>query len=114
MAVNRSEFAYLYYPTSPRAHPPYDLEPGLMWFLLVQQRDRGLSRALRLYGGTPISLVDYECAKESSKEGANVVSGPCTVRWQGKGGDTLSVRLFSQILERGGRFKFLSYGNQLD
>jgi hypothetical protein len=36
------------------------------------------------------------------------------VRWRNANGDTLSVRLFNQILERGGRFKFLSYGNRLD
>jgi hypothetical protein len=114
MAVNRSEFAYLYYPTTPQAKPPYDLEPELMWFLLVQQRDRGLTRALQLYGGTPVSLLDYDCGERASHEGENVVYGPCTVRWRGEGGDTLSVRLFNQILERGGRFKFLNYGNRLD
>lgn len=114
LAVTRSEFAHLYYPTSPRGKPPYDLEPGLMWFMLVQQRDRGLSRALELYGGTPISLIDHDCGTGASREGENVVYGPCTVRWKGDGGDTRSVRLFSQILERGGRFKFLSYGSRLD
>jgi hypothetical protein len=114
MAVTRSEFAYLYYPTTPRAKPPYDLEPELMWFLLIQQRDQGLTRSLRHYGGTPISLMDYDCGEEASHEGENVVYGPCTVRWRGSGGDTLSVRLFNQILERGGRFKFLNYGNRLD
>lgn len=30
MAMSRSEFAYLYYPTSPQGLPPYELEPGLM------------------------------------------------------------------------------------
>jgi hypothetical protein len=114
LAVTRSEFAHLYYPTSPRGKPPYDLEPGVMWFMLVQQRDRGLSRALELYGSTPVSLIDYDCGERASREGENVVYGPCTVRWKGVAGDTLSVRLFSQILERGGRFKFLSYGNRLD
>jgi hypothetical protein len=114
LAVTRSEFAYLYYPTSPRGKPPYDLEPGLMWFMLVQQRDRGLSRALERYGGTPISLLDDHCGEGVSREGENAVHGPCTVRWTGAGGDTLSVRLFSQILEHGGRFKFLNYGNRLD
>lgn len=113
LAVSRSEFAYLYYPSSPHGKPPYDLEPALMWFMLVQQRDRGLSRVLERYGRTPISLIGYDCDERASHEDENVVHGPCTVRWRGEGGDTLAVRLFSQILERGGRFKFLSYGNRL-
>ena len=114
MAVNRSEFAYLYYPTSPRARPPYDLEPGLMWFLQVQQSDRGLTLALRRFGGSPMDLVGYDCGKDASHEGDNIVYGPCTVRWRRQQGDTVAGRLFTQILERDGRFKFLSYANQLD
>ena len=48
------------------------------------------------------------------REGENTVYGPCVVRWRGKAGDTVAVRLFGQIVERGGRFKFLSYANKLD
>ena len=114
MAVNRSEFAYLYYPTSPRSKPPYDLEPGLMWFLQVQQSDRGLTLALRRLGGFPMELVGYDCGRGASHEGENIVYGPCTVRWRREQGDTVAARLFTQILERDGRFKFLSYANQLD
>jgi hypothetical protein len=114
LAVTQAEFAWLYYPTTPMGKPPYDLEPGLMWFLHTQRGDRGLTKALQLYGGRPMSLVDYDCGAESSHEGENIVYGPCTVRWSTDSGDTLAVRLFNQILERNGRFKFLSYGNRLD
>ncbi len=114
LAVSQAEFAWLYYPTTPMGKPPYDLEPGLMWFLHTERSDRGLSKALQLYGGRPMSLVGYDCGAEASHEGENIVYGPCTVRWLGGNGDTLAVRLFNQILERGGRFKILSYGNRLD
>jgi hypothetical protein len=114
LAVTRAEFAWLYYPTTPMGRPPYDLEPGLMWFLHAQRSDRGISKALQLYGGRQMSLVDYDCGLEASHEGENTVYGPCTVRWRTADGDTLAVRLFNQILERDGRFKFLSYGNRLD
>ena len=114
LAVTRAEFAWLYYPTTPIGKPPYDMEPGLMWFLHAERSDRGLTKALQLYGGKPMSLVDYDCGAQASHEGDNIVYGPCTVRWRTSGGDTLAVRLFNQVLERGGRFKILSYGNRLD
>jgi hypothetical protein len=114
LAVTQPEFAWLYYPTTPMGKPPYDLEPGLMWFLHTERSDRGLSKALQLYGGRPMSLVDYDCGTEASHESENIVYGPCTVRWRSADGDTLAVRLFNQILERSGRFKILSYGNRLD
>jgi hypothetical protein len=114
LAVSRSEFAYLYYPTAAMGRPPYDLEPGLLWFMLTTHSDQGLARALQLYGGKPMSLIDYDCGTGRQREGDNTVYGPCVVRWRNGSGDTLSVRLFNQMLERGGRFKFLSYGNRLD
>jgi hypothetical protein len=114
LAVSRSEFAYLYYPTAAMGRPPYDLEPGLLWFMLTTHSDEGLARALQLYGGKPMSLIDYDCGTGRQQEGDNTVYGPCVVRWRNVNGDTLSVRLFNQILERAGRFKFLSYGNRLD
>jgi hypothetical protein len=114
LAVSRAEFAWLYYPTTPMGKPPYDLEPGLMWFLHAERSDRGLTKALQLYGGKPVSLVDYDCGDKASHEGENIVYGPCTVRWRTAEGDTVAVRLFNQILERDKRFKILSYGNRLD
>jgi hypothetical protein len=114
LAVTRAEFAWLYYPTTPMGKPPYDMEPGLMWFLHTERSDEGLSKALQLYGGRPMTLVDYDCGSKASHEGENVVYGPCALRWRTANGDTLAVRLFNQILERGGRFKILNYGNRLD
>ena len=113
MAVSRGEFAYLYYPTAVEGKPPYDLEPGLMWFTLYERSNEGARKALTRYGGRPVTLLDYDCGTGRHQEGENTVYGPCTVRWTTAGGDTTSVRLFSKILERGGRFKFLSYANKL-
>lgn len=114
LAISRSEFGYLYYPTASEGLPPYDLEPGLMWFMLFEKSNQGIRKALQLYGGSPLPLVDYDCGQSQAKEGENTVYGPCIVRWRGKTGDTVSARLFSKILGRDGRFKFLSYGNRLD
>ena len=61
MAVTRPEFAYLYYPTTPQSLPPYDLEPGLMWHLLLQRSDRGIRRSLAAYGGQRLRLLSHDC-----------------------------------------------------
>jgi hypothetical protein len=114
MAVSRAEFGYLYYPTTPQGRPPYSLAPELMWFLLVQRSDRGLRKALELYGGQHLTLLGYDCGQGESVEGENTVWGPCVVRFRRAEGDTVSQRLFSQIIRRGGRYKFLSYANKLD
>lgn len=113
MAITRAEFAFLYYPTTPQGRPPYDLEPGLMWHLLVQRSDRGLRRALRAYGGRRFRLVRYNCGKEQSREGDNTISGPCVIRVRDPEGSIVSLGLISQIIERDGRYKFISYANKL-
>ena len=113
MAVTPAEFAYLYYPTTPHGRPPYELEPGLMWHLLQQRSERGIRRALDVYGGRKLRLVSYDCGTASSREGENTVVGPCAVRLRDSNGESQSVRLLSQILERRGRYKVLSYANKL-
>lgn len=113
MAVSRTEFAYLYYPSTPQSLPPYDLDPGLMWDLLHQRSERGIQRALAAYGGQPLRLLGHDCGKESSREGENTIAGPCNLRLRDQRGKPVSVRLLSQIMERGGRFKVLNYANKL-
>ena len=113
MAVSRAEFAYLYYPSTPQSLPPYDLDPGLMWHLLRQQSERGIQRALSVYGGQRLRLLGHDCGTESSREGENVVAGPCVLRLRGQRGTSVSIRLLSQILEREGRYKVLNYSNKL-
>jgi hypothetical protein len=114
MAVTRAEFGYLYYPTTPQGLPPYDLEPELMWSLLFQRSNRGIRRALDLYGGQDLALLGYDCGPGESVEGANTIWGPCKVRFRREAGDTVSRALFSQIIGRDGRYKFLSYSNKLE
>ena len=113
MTVSPAEFAYLYYPTTPQSLPPYDLEPRLMWHLLQLRSERGIRRALDLYGGRKLRLVSYDCGRRSSPEGENTVVGPCAVRLRDRSGQQLTVQLLSQIIERRGRYKVLSYANKL-
>ena len=113
LAITRPEFAYLYYPTAAQGLPPYDLEPGLMWFMLFEKSNQGIRNALQVHGGRPMRLLDYDCGAAALDEGKNRIYGPCVVRWRGESDDTGSAQLLGQIVERGGRFKVLSYANKL-
>jgi hypothetical protein len=113
LAITRAEFAWLYYPTTPQAMPPYDVEPALLWFLQRSRSDRAVRRALEAYGGEHRQVLGWDCAPSARQEGENRVWGPCAVRWKLPGGDTVSVRLVGQLIERNGRFKILSYSNTL-
>lgn len=113
MVLTRREFAWLYYPTNPQGRPPYDLSPELMWFMLVENSRKGLAHALEERGGRRLGFAGYSCDPSPSREGANTVWGPCPVRRVQAPGDTTTERLFGLVLERGGRFKFVSYANRL-
>jgi hypothetical protein len=114
LTLSRSEFAWVYYPTNPQARPPYDLEPGLLWFMTGQHSGKGLGRALETFGGKPMHYAGTSCDRTASKEGENTVYGPCLVRLVQSRGDTTQIRMFGLVIERHGRWKFVSYANKLD
>jgi hypothetical protein len=113
MLLTRGEFAWLYYDTNPQSRPPYNLSPSLMWFLTEGNSSKGIGRALDEYANKPLRYLGYACDSVASHEGANTVWGPCAVKVRGEHGDTMPVRLFGQLIERGGRWKFVSYANKL-
>jgi len=113
LVLSRGEFAYLYYPTAAQGLPPYSLSPDLYWFMTVEQSNRGARALLAELGGRHLPYAGYRCEGDSTVEGENTLWGPCLIRTLQRRGDTLSQRLFGPIVARGGRFKFLSYGNKL-
>ena len=112
LALSREEFAFLVYPTSPQGLPPYELSPSLMWFMLEGNSRQGLSSLLEAHGGTTLRVTGHECDQNVSREGDDTLWGPCEVRYRGRSGP-VSERLFGPIIERDGRFKFVSYANKL-
>lgn len=114
MALTASEFGWLYYPTTPQGLPPYSLNADLMWFLTYERSGIGLARMLTLRGGQSLNYVGYECEERASKEGINTVWGPCQIRRRGPDGKVFTERLFGLIIEREGRYKFVSFANQFD
>lgn len=113
LVLTRAEFGWLYYPTTPQGLPPYDLSPSVLWFLTEGGTVKGLRRLLEARAGRPLGHVGYRCDPDASREGVNRVWGPCLVRWLRAPGDTVEERLFGLILEREGRFKFVSLANGL-
>jgi len=114
LRISRDEFAWLYYPTASQGLPPYDLSPSLMWFVVDGGSNKGQARLLQDRGGMPLHVIGYSCDPKSSKEGDNVVWGPCTVKRVATPRDTIEERLFGLIVERGGEWKFLSYKGRYD
>jgi hypothetical protein len=112
MMMSRAEFAWLYYETDPQAKPPYELPPDLMWSQQLQQGERGISRSLERFGGRPLAYRGYRCARDEAR-GPNHVWTDCRLSVLGADGQRVEVRLFGGIVERGGRYKLLSYANEL-
>lgn len=113
MLISRAEFALLYYPHTRFTAKPYELSPQLLWFQMQNGTGRGIARALRRFGGAPVELADYTCRPEPDVEGPNLLWRDCVVRIAPAVDDTITTRLFGSILERDGRFKFVSYSNSL-
>ena len=110
LAVNAAEFIDLYYPASIFAKPPFKQSPELLWFLIQENSNKGITRMLQRYGGKPLELSTYQCATERADDGGNKVWDRCTVTWNQQ---PSQMRIFSTIIGRDGRFKILSYANDL-
>jgi hypothetical protein len=111
MILSRAEFAYLYYPSTAFTRPPKRMAPALLWFLTLQESEKGVGRLFARRGGQPLGYVSHRCAPEPRVEGRNRLWDRCIVTLRGDEG-TKAERLFGTIIERDGRFKFVSYQNE--
>jgi hypothetical protein len=114
LVIDRAEFGWIYYPTNPQAGPPYDLDPGMFWFMTSQRSAKGLGTARAAVGGKRLQYAGHSCDTTVSREGENTVYGPCLIRLVQAPGDTAQLRMFSLVIERHGRWKIVSYANKLD
>lgn len=113
MVLDRAEFAWLYYPGSRMSLPPYEAPPQLLWGQILASSDEGARRLLSRHGGKPLRVTALACPDSVELEGANRVRQNCTVAL--RSGTTVlpANRYFGSIIERDGRFKFLSMANRL-
>jgi hypothetical protein len=112
MILTAREFADLVYPSSPFTRPPYAQAPGFVWAQIVQPSASGFRRLMRRRGGVAFTYIGHTCKAPPEKQAENTIWTGCTVRVRGPEADTTTQRWFGSIIERGGRFKFVSYTNQ--
>lgn len=113
MHLSRAEYAYLYYPTAAVARPPQQLDPETAWLLLTLESDKNVRRAIARLGGRTLGYAGHTCPAAPTVEASNRLWQGCAVRWRAAGGAVDSLPLFGPVLERDGRFKFVSYRNKL-
>lgn len=113
LTVNRAEFAWLYYPESRYTHPPYELSPDLVWLTTSAASEKGAGRLLERYGGRALRFVAVACLERAEQEGPNSVLRGCRVRFAPGDSAPRELRLFGALLHRDGRYKFLSFANDL-
>lgn len=112
MTVDRSEFAYLYYPESAMSRPPYEAPPELLWGQILASSNAGAGRLLERFAGTAVAADSLVCDTHT-RDGDNILHERCTVRFAAPGRRTMQGNLFGTIIERAGRFKFLSLANRI-
>ncbi|MHB1328158.1 MAG: hypothetical protein ACYC2K_08150 [Gemmatimonadales bacterium] len=110
LLISRAEFAYLYFPSSIYMNQPYQQDPGLVWFMMLNSSERGLGRVLSRDGGRPLGFRGYRCSETPQVEGDNRIWRDCVLLGTRDGVPT-ERKLFGAIIERNQRAKFLTYAS---
>ncbi|MCL4214601.1 MAG: hypothetical protein KJZ74_11845 [Gemmatimonadales bacterium] len=113
LVLSRAEFAWLYYPHTRFVAPPYELGPELAWLTHAAESGKGERRLLARFGGHALGVVALDCPGSITDEGPNRVIGGCEMRFTDGAESPRRLRLFGALLYRDGRYKFLSYVNDL-
>ena len=113
LVLSRAEFAWLYYPHTRFTAPPYELGPELVWLQQGAASETGIGRLLERYGGSRLTFRALRCPDSVVVEGPNRLTSGCTVTFAAADSAPRTLRLFAGLLERDGRYKFLSYANDL-
>lgn len=111
MVLDRAEYGWIYFPSLQRMNPATNMQPEVMWMLHVQESQKGITRVLRRLGGAQARFGGYACEAAPRVEGANRYWDACTVETMAGDGETATLKLFGSLVERGGRWKIVSYAN---
>lgn len=112
LALTPREFADLVYPESPYTRPPYRQAPGLVWSQIQNAGMSGFNRLLERLGGAQLRYEGARCSEPPKLQGRNAIWAHCTVRVSEARGPARIRKLFGPIIEREGRFKFVSYATE--
>ena len=113
LVVDRAEFGYLVYPTSPNVAPPYRQSPDLVWLFRSATTDKAVHRLFGRFGGKRLGYAGFTCSGAVDRQGANTLWSDCVVKHVTTEGDSARLRMFGAIVGRQGQFKFLSLANGL-
>lgn len=113
LVVNRAEFAWLYYPHTRFTRPPYEMGPDLLWLQINEASEKGIVRLLRRYGGSSLGFEALACPDSVTPEGPNRITTGCRIRFAASDSAARTMQLFGSLLQRDGRWKFVSYANEL-
>ena len=111
MVLSRAEYGWIYFPSLQRMNPGTNLQPEVMWMLHTQESQKGITRVLRRLGGGQARFGAYACEDAPQVEEANRYFHQCTIQTIAPDGEKAPLKLFGSIIERGGRWKIVSYGN---
>ena len=113
LAIDRAEFAYLYYPYTIYVARPYELGPGIVWFRSQNRSGRGLDRLLALAEEGRMKSGGFTCPDGPVEHGPGSLRSGCTVEVLRSDGAYAPTQLFGSVLEHEGRFKLVSFANEL-
>ena len=113
LVIDRGEFGYLVYPTSPNVTPPYRQSPDLVWLLRSASSDKAVTRLFGRFGGKPLGYTGFVCPDAAARQGLNTLWSDCVVKRVTADGNLVRFRMFGAIIGRQGQFKFLSLTNGL-
>jgi hypothetical protein len=112
LVLNRAEFAWSYYPDHELAKPPYEISPAFLWSQIQNGSTKGITRLFTRFGGRDITYRGLNCdADRIIERGRFREREYCLVSFHDAQDGPSELRMFAAIVERDGRFKFLSYAN---
>lgn len=111
MVLNRAEYAWIYFPSLQRMNPAANMQPEVMWMLHAQESEKGITRVMRRLGGGQARFGGHACEAAPQVEDVNRYWHACTVETVAQDGEKAALKLFGSLVERGGRWKIVSYAN---
>jgi hypothetical protein len=111
MVLDRAEYGWIYFPSLQRMNPGTHMQPEVMWMLHAQESEKGITRVMRRLGGGQARFGTYVCEPAPRVEGPNRYWHDCAVEVAARDGEKATLKLFGSLIERGGRWKIVSYAN---
>jgi hypothetical protein len=111
MVLGRAEYGWIYFPSLQQMNPGINMQPEVMWMLQSRESDKGIVRVMRRLGGGQARFGAYTCEPAPRVEGANRYWHDCAVETIAPDGEKATLKLFGSLIERGGRWKIVSYAN---